>query len=61
MKTIYTVFQYAYLFIAAFFVYVGIRDINDPGGKQYLYFVFAIVAVGMFFFKRKMLKKINNK
>ncbi len=59
MKTIYTVFQYAYLFIAAFFIYAGIRDINEPGGKQYLYFAFALAAVGMFFLKKKMAKKMK--
>jgi hypothetical protein len=56
---IYRLFEYAYLAMAAFSVYIIIDNWNDNRGRSYLFLLFGIVAVFMFFFKRKFRKKIE--
>ncbi|MCK0114540.1 hypothetical protein [Gelidibacter sp. F63206] len=60
MKTIHKVIQYAYLFIAIFFIYEAIRLWNVENGKAIMLLVFALMAVGMYFFKKHFRKKMNN-
>ena len=59
MKFMYNFFQYAYLFIAAFFVYSAIADYTENGTRFWLYGLMALAAIGMFFLKRYMGKKIQ--
>ncbi|HUH26837.1 hypothetical protein [Gelidibacter sp.] len=60
MQTIHKVIQYAYLFIAVFFIYESVRWWNEDNGKAIMLLVFAILAVGMYFFKKHFRKKMNN-
>ena len=56
---IYRLFEYAYLAMAVFSVYIVIDNWNDNRSRSYLFLLFGIVAVFMFFFKRKFRKKIE--
>ena len=56
---IYRLFEYAYLAMAAFSVYIVVNNWSDNRNRAYLFMIFGIVAVFMFFFKRKFRKKIE--
>ena len=53
---IYKLFEYAYIVMAAFSIYLVTSHWADNRGKAYLFIFFAILAVFMFFFKRKFRK-----
>ena len=59
MKVLYSFFQYAYLGIGAFFAYSAYTEYVSGGSRVWLYALMALAAVGMFFFKRYMGKKIQ--
>ena len=59
MKSIYNFFQYAYIAIAVFFLYSAFAEYTNGGSRLYLYVCMALAAIGMFFLKRYMGKKIN--
>ncbi|RYJ43375.1 hypothetical protein [Flavobacterium beibuense] len=53
---------YLYLLFAVFFIYRGIVSFSEEGGgAPYVNFAFAALAVFMFFFRKKNLKKFDNK
>jgi len=56
---IYRLFEYAYLAMAVFSVYIVIDNWNENRYRSYLFSLFTIVAIFMFFFKRKFRKKIE--
>ena len=63
-KTLYRFFEYLYIIMAIASIYVAITNWQVDRNRSYLFILFAIVAIGMFFFKRKFRKKIeesNNK
>ncbi|TDU42946.1 hypothetical protein BXY82_0349 [Gelidibacter sediminis] len=55
------IIQYVYLFIAVFFIYETVRLWNVEREKAYLLLFFAVLAVGMYFFKKRFIKKMDNK
>lgn len=59
MKYLYDFFQYAYLGIGAFFAYSAYAEYTNGGSRVWLYGLMALAAVGMFFLKRYMGKKIK--
>ena len=59
MKFIYNFFQYAYLMIAAFFIYSAVIEYINNGTRFWLYGLMALAAVGMYFLKRYMGNKIK--
>ncbi len=62
MKTnIYRFFEYAYLLMAAFSIYIVITNWGVDRNKVYLFAFFTIVAIFMFFFKRNFRKKIEGR
>lgn len=58
MKKLQNIFQYVYLGFAAFFLYSAYMEYKNDGTKTILFILIALAAVGMFFFKRHMLKKM---
>ena len=56
---IYRLFEYAYVLMAVFSVYLVIDNWEENRSRSYLFALFGIVAVLMFFFKRKFRKKIE--
>lgn len=52
-------FQYVYLIFAALFIYEGL--INWGSNKSYVPFLLAGLAIFIFFFRRKYIKKFNDR
>jgi len=59
MKFIYNFFQYAYIIMAAFFLYSSYVEYTSGGTRLYLYLLMALAAIGMFFLKRYIGKKVK--
>lgn len=53
-------FEFAYLFIAAFFLFEAFRIWNEERNRAYLFIFFVVIAIFMFFFKRRFRKKLEN-
>lgn len=53
--------QYAYLVAAAFFIYDGISKFDSNRNQAYLSLLLALMAVGMFFFRKKFAKKFEDR
>lgn len=58
---IYRLFEYVYLAMAVFSVYLVVTNWSDNRNRAYLFIFFAMVAVFMFFFKRNFRKKIEER
>ncbi|MDG5490190.1 hypothetical protein [Psychroserpens sp. SPM9] len=54
-------FQYVYLFFAVIFIYDGISNLGQDGNRAIISFVFAALAIFMFFFRRKFRNKFGNR
>lgn len=54
-------FQYAYLFFAALFVWDAISNIGVDSNRVIISFLFAGLAIFMFFFRKKFRKKFENR
>ncbi len=57
---LYLLFEYLYIVMALFSIYVTITAWEADRNRAYLFMFFAVVAVFMFFFKRNFRKKIEN-
>ena len=53
-------FEYAYLFMAAFFLFEAVRIWNTERSRAYLFIFFVAIAIFMFFFKRRFRRKLEN-
>ncbi|RKS55097.1 hypothetical protein BC962_0052 [Gillisia mitskevichiae] len=53
-------FEFAYLFIAAFFLFEAVRIWSEERNRAYLFIFFVVIAIFMFFFKRRFRKKLEN-
>lgn len=54
-------FEFAYLFIAAFFLFETVRIWNSERNRAYLFLFFVVIAIFMFFFKRRFRKKFEKR
>jgi len=61
MKRAYKFFEYAYLVVAAFFLFETVRIWNEERSRAYLFAFFVVVAVGMYFFKRRFRKNLEDR
>ncbi len=61
MMKFFKYFEYAYLVIAAFFLFETVRIWNTERGRAYLFLIFVVVAIFMFFFKRRFRRKIEER
>lgn len=59
MMKFFKYFEYAYLVIAAFFLFETIRLWNLERNRAYLFIFFTVLAIFMFFFKRRFRKRIE--
>lgn len=57
---LYILFEYLYLIMAGFSVYVTLTSWNGDRNRAYLFLFFTVVAIFMFFLKRNFRKKIEN-
>ncbi|NND63395.1 MAG: hypothetical protein HKN48_09395 [Flavobacteriaceae bacterium] len=58
---IYQLFEYAYIGMAIFSIYLVISNWETDRNRAYLFVFFAVVAIFMFFFKRKFRKNIEKR
>ena len=58
---LYQLFEYAYLFMAAFSIYLVISNWETDRNRAYLFGVFGVIAVFMFFFKRRFRKNLQKR
>jgi positive regulator of sigma E activity len=60
MTKYFKFFEIAYLIIAIFFIVETFLTWNVQREKAYLYLIFSLLAVFMYFFRRKYRKKFEN-
>jgi CDP-diglyceride synthetase len=58
---IYKIFEYGYIAMALFSVYVVVVNWSENRERSYMFLIFAVVAVGMYFFKRWFRKNMENR
>lgn len=58
---IYQLFEYVYLLMAAFAIYIVVSEWENDRNRAYLFLFFTVVAIFMFFFKRNFRKKIEKR
>jgi FtsH-binding integral membrane protein len=58
---IYKLFEYGYIAMALFSIYLVLTNWNENRERSYMFIIFAVVAVGMYFFKRWFRKNMENR
>jgi len=58
---IYRLFEYVYLFMAGFAIFLVITNWETDRNRAYLFLFFTVVAIFMFFFKRRFRKNIEKR
>ncbi len=61
MMKFWKFFEYAYLIIAAVFIVEGVLRWNTEREKAYLMLGFSLMAVFMYFFKKRFRKKFETR
>lgn len=61
MTKFFRYFEYAYLLFAVFFTYEAIRIWDTERNRAYLFLFFVLIAVFMFFFKRRFRHKFEDR
>lgn len=59
MRKLYKFFEYGYLLIALFLLIEAFLKWSSKPQKAYFYLGFSVVAIFMYFFKKKFRKKIE--
>ncbi|RFN58786.1 hypothetical protein [Marixanthomonas ophiurae] len=60
-KKIFKLFEYVYIVMAAFSIYLVWENWADNRTRAYLFAFFAVVAIFMFFFKRNFRRKMEDR
>lgn len=55
------VIEYLYLVMAVFFAYETLTIWNEDRGQAYLFMAFVVIAIFMFFFRRKFRKRMEER
>tara|TARA_B100001146_G_scaffold213216_1_gene213427 strand:- start:75400 stop:75597 length:198 start_codon:yes stop_codon:yes gene_type:complete len=58
---IYRIFEYAYLAMAAFSIYLVVSNWETDRNRAYMFAFFAVVAIFMFFFKRRFRRNLEKR
>jgi FtsH-binding integral membrane protein len=58
---IYQLFEYAYIVMFFFAIYMVVTNWDTNRDQAYLFAFFGVVAVFMFFFKRRFRKKLEER
>lgn len=61
MNKTWKIFEYGYLVIAIVFIVETVLHWNIDREKAYLMLLFAVIAIFMYFFKKKFRKRIQNR
>jgi uncharacterized membrane protein len=54
-------FQYAYLVIAVLFIYEAVISCNTDRNRSYMSLFFVVLALFLFFFRRKFRKRFEDR
>ena len=60
MQKIWKIFEYGYLIIAVVFIVETVTNWNTDREKAYLLLLFSVVAIFMYFFRKRFRKKREN-
>ncbi|UAB82424.1 hypothetical protein INR76_06600 [Marixanthomonas sp. SCSIO 43207] len=60
-KKIFRLFEYVYIVMAVFSLYLVWTNWSENRTRAYLFAFFAVVAIFMFFFKRNFRKKMEER
>jgi len=58
---IYKLFEYGYIAMALFSIYLVLTNWSENRERSYMFIIFAVVATGMYFFKRWFRKNMENR
>jgi len=58
---LYVIFEYLYIAMAIFSVYLVVANWETDRSRAYLFMIFTVVAIFMFFFKRKFRQKMEDR
>ncbi|PQB03554.1 hypothetical protein [Aureitalea marina] len=58
---LYKIFEYAYILMAIFSIYLVITNWETDRDRAYLFVFFAFVAIFMFFFKRRFRRNLEKR
>jgi len=58
---IYRLFEYGYIAMAGFSVYLVLTNWEENRQRAYMFIIFSVVAVGMYLFKRRFRKNMENR
>lgn len=61
MSKYFKYFEFAYLIIAAFFLFESVRIWNTERNRAYLFLFFVVISIFMFFFKRRFRRKFEER
>lgn len=61
MNRVWKIFEYGYLLVAIVFIVETFLNWNDDRSKAYLMLLFSVLAVFMYFFKKRFRNRIENK
>ena len=61
MQKIWKIFEYGYLIIAIVFIVETVLNWNDNREKAYLLLGFSVVAIFMYFFRKRFRKRIEKR
>ena len=61
MQKIWKIFEYGYLFIALVLIVETVINWNSNRQRAYLFLVFSVIAVFMYFFKKRFRKRIESR
>lgn len=61
MGKIWKIFEYGYLIVAIVFIVETVINWNDNRERAYLFLLFSVVAVFMYFFKKRFRKRLENR
>ncbi|WP_298264989.1 hypothetical protein [uncultured Lutibacter sp.] len=61
MQKIWKIFEYGYLIVAIIFIVETVLNWNTNRERAYLLLVFAVLAVFMYFFRKRFRKRIEKR
>lgn len=61
MNKIWKIFEYGYLIVAIVFIVETVLNWNTNRSKAYLMLLFSVLAVFMYFFKKRFRKRVENR
>lgn len=61
MQKLWKIFEYGYLVIAVVFLIETVLNWNENRERAYLLFLFSVVAIIIYFFRKRFRKRVENR